>query len=174
MHEIDSTTIETCSKFNAAEHLPVVSHCAHPIILPDGTILNVGLASGLTGMNYVLFEFPGTIKRLSRQFLRHYLGFSNSNLEDNLMNQCKTLAKIPSRWPFNPAYMHAFAVTDNYILLIEQSLCISLAKLIQLTITHGPMTDALIWHGNEPVCPMNLHSENTKILILFLGSISSY
>jgi hypothetical protein len=59
MHEIDSKTIETRSKFNVSEHLPVVSHSAHPAILNDGTILNVGLASSLTGMNYVLFEFPG-------------------------------------------------------------------------------------------------------------------
>ncbi len=59
MHEIDSETITTCSKFNTSEHLPVVSHCAHPVILNDGTILNVGLSSSLMGMHYVLFEFPG-------------------------------------------------------------------------------------------------------------------
>ena len=59
MHEIDSETIETCEKFNTSEHLSIVSHCAHPVILNGGTILNVGLAPGLTGMNYVLFEFPG-------------------------------------------------------------------------------------------------------------------
>ncbi len=73
------------------------------------------------------------------------------------MNQCKTLAKIPCHWPFNPSYMHTFAVTENHIILIEQSLCISLAQLIQLTITHGPMTDALIWHENEPVWKKNFH-----------------
>jgi len=153
MHEIDSKTIETCSKFNISEHLPVVSHCAHPVILNNGTILNVGLSSSLTGMNYVVFEFPGlrNVKNLKNSKKIYFSGFSNSNLEDNLMNQCKTLAKIPSRWPFNPTYMHAFAVTDNYIILIEQPLCISLAQLIQLTITRGPMTDALVWHGNEPV-----------------------
>ena len=59
MHEIDAKTIETCSKFNVSEYLPIVSHCAHPIILNDRRILNVGLASSITGMNYVLFEFPG-------------------------------------------------------------------------------------------------------------------
>jgi hypothetical protein len=68
MHEIDSKTIETCSKFNISEHLPVVSHCAHPVILNNGTILNVGLASSLTGMNYVLFEFPG-LKNAKKKFL---------------------------------------------------------------------------------------------------------
>jgi carotenoid cleavage dioxygenase-like enzyme len=51
--------------------------------------------------------------------------------------------------------MHTFAVTDNYIILIEQSLCISVAQIIQLTVTHGPMIDALIWHDNEPVCSSN-------------------
>ena len=59
MHEIDVKTIETCSKFNVSDHLPVVTHCAHPVLLNDGTVLNVGLASSLTGMHYVVFEFPG-------------------------------------------------------------------------------------------------------------------
>jgi hypothetical protein len=59
MHEIDSTTIETRTKFNVSEHLPVVTHCAHPITLTDGSLINVGLGSSLTGMHYVIFEFPG-------------------------------------------------------------------------------------------------------------------
>jgi carotenoid cleavage dioxygenase-like enzyme len=82
------------------------------------------------------------------------------------MNQCRVLAKIPSRWPFNPSYMHTFGVTDNYIILVEQSLCISLARLAQLTITHGPMTDALIWHGNEPVCIQNFFSQKEYFLYI--------
>lgn len=68
------------------------------------------------------------------------------------MEHCRVLTKIPSRWPFNPAYMHTFGVTDNYIILIEQSLCISLTQMVQVTITNEPMTNALIWHENEPVC----------------------
>jgi hypothetical protein len=69
MHEIDSQTIETRSKYNVSDHLPIVSHCAHPNILNNGTILNVGLASSLTGMNYVLFEFPGFINRFTKKQL---------------------------------------------------------------------------------------------------------
>jgi carotenoid isomerooxygenase len=67
------------------------------------------------------------------------------------MHQCRVLTKIPSRWAFNPSYMHTFAITDHYIILIEQSLCVSLVQMVQVTIKHGPMTDALVWHGNEPV-----------------------
>lgn len=136
MHEIDCVTIETRSKFNTSDYLSIVSHCAHPVILPDGTILNVGLNAGLTGMNYVLFEYPAQPK--------------NSDAI-NYMEECQVLAKIPSRWPFHPTYMHAFAVTENYVILVEQSLCVSVAQVFQLKITHGPMTDALIWYGNEPV-----------------------
>jgi len=136
MHEIDQVTIETRSQFNTSDHLPVVTHCAHPVLLSDGTIYNIGLNAGLTGMNYVLFEFPGQPKQSDAT---------------NFMHQCRVLAKIPSRWPFNPTYMHAFAVTENYVILVEQSLCISIAQVFQLKITHGPMTDALIWYGNEPV-----------------------
>ena len=62
MHEIDPKTIETLSKFNVSEHIPIFSHCAHPVILHDGTIVNVGLAASFMGMNYVVFEFPGLEK----------------------------------------------------------------------------------------------------------------
>ena len=47
--------------------------------------------------------------------------------------------------------MHTFAVTEHYVVLVEQSLCISLVQMVQMTITQGPMTDALAWYGNEPV-----------------------
>ena len=41
------------------------------------------------------------------------------------------VAKVRSRWLFEPGYMHSFAVTENYFILIEQPLTIhapSLAK----------------------------------------------
>ena len=59
MYEIDSKTIETRSKFNVDKYASIVCHCAHPVILSNGTILNVGLTPSLMGMSYVLFEFPG-------------------------------------------------------------------------------------------------------------------
>lgn len=169
MHEIDSTTIETHSRFNVTEHLPVFSNCAHPIILPDGTILNVGLSAGFMGMNYVIFEFPGE-KKNPNIYIYIYcnnLGFSKKNTEGNLMHQCRTLAKIPCRWPINPSYMHAFAVTDNYIIIIEQPLCISLVKMAHLTITHGALTDALVWYDKEPVCTNDLFFTVKKNKIFF-------
>ena len=83
------------------------------------------------------------------------------------MQKCRVLTKIPCRWSFNPSYMHTFAVTENYFVLIEQSLCISLARVLQLTITHGPMTDAFAWYGNEPVCTPRIESS-------FLAYINVY
>lgn len=157
MHEIDSETIETRSKINVSEHVNIVTHCAHPVVLNDGTLINVGLSSSFTGMSYVVFEFPGQRKgekppiSSNQNRLSFLQGFSELNDQDNPMKHCRTLARIPSRWPFSPSYMHTFAVTDHYIILIEQSLCVSLVQMVQVTLTHGPMTDALVWHGNEPV-----------------------
>lgn len=61
MHQVDPETIETRDNFNVSDYLPVVTHCAHPALLNDGTIINVGLGSSFMGMNYVLFEFPGIV-----------------------------------------------------------------------------------------------------------------
>ena len=34
------------------------------------------------------------------------------------------MAKVRSRWMLEPGYMHSFAVTDNYFILIEQPLTV--------------------------------------------------
>ena len=41
----------------------------------------------------------------------------------------KELARVPTRWNLNPGYMHSFAVTENYFVLIEQPLCINITKM---------------------------------------------
>lgn len=86
-----------------------------------------------------------------KNFVSPVLGSSQSDVKDNPMKDCRVLAKIPSRWPFNPSYMHTFAVTEHYVVLVEQCLCVSLVQMVQMRITQGPMTDALAWYGNEPV-----------------------
>lgn len=86
-----------------------------------------------------------------KSVVSHFLGSPQADIEDNPMKDCRVLAKIPSRWTFNPSYMHTFAVTEHYVVLVEQCLCVSLVQMVQMTISQGPMTDALAWYGNEPV-----------------------
>lgn len=50
----------------------------------------------------------------------------------------------------SPAYMHSMTLTDNYIVLIEQPLAVSLSELLSDIVTNAPFISGLKWH-NEPV-----------------------
>lgn len=50
----------------------------------------------------------------------------------------------------SPAYMHSMAMTENYMILIEQPLAVSLSELLSDIVSNAPFIAGLKWH-NEPV-----------------------
>lgn len=66
------------------------------------------------------------------------------------MKQGKIVASVPARWRLSPAYMHSMAMTENYAILIEQPLAVSLSELLSDIVSNAPFIDGLKWH-NEPV-----------------------
>lgn len=66
------------------------------------------------------------------------------------LKQGKVMASIPARWKMSPAYMHSLAMTENYLVLIEQPLAVSLSELLSDILTNAPFIAGLKWH-DEPV-----------------------
>lgn len=61
------------------------------------------------------------------------------------------VAEIPARWQMHPSYMHSFAITDNYFIIIEQPLSVSLMKVVKEKLSKRvPTLPSLsTWFGNE-------------------------
>ena len=61
------------------------------------------------------------------------------------------MARVPSRWKMNISYTHAFGMTDNYFVHIEQPMTMNLPKMITLSMTKSCIAEAILCQENEPV-----------------------
>lgn len=68
-----------------------------------------------------------------------------------MFDQATIIASVPSRWLLNPSYMHTFGITENYFIIVEQPLSVSLTTVISCKMKQQPMCAALKWYENENV-----------------------
>lgn len=73
--------------------------------------------------------------------------------ELSMFDQATIVASVPSRWILNPSYMHTFGITENYFIIVEQPLAVSLIAVVSCKVMQQPMRAALKWHENENVRP---------------------
>lgn len=73
-----------------------------------------------------------------------------------MFDQATIIASVPSRWLLNPSYMHTFGITENYFIIVEQPLSVSLITVISCKMKRQPMCAALKWYENENVSLMRI------------------
>lgn len=127
MLEINLDTLEIKERVNLNKKYGLMTQSPHPIRASDG-VYTVGQGVGVTGPKYCIVRFP----------------------PDGNLKQGKVMASIPARWKMSPAYMHSMTMTENYVVLIEQPLAVSLSELLSDILTNAPFIAGLKWH-NEPV-----------------------
>lgn len=64
-------------------------------------------------------------------------------------DRAKIVGWVNARWLFNPCYMHSFAMTDHYWVVIEQPLVVSVTKIFRVLLRHDALIDALKWWDKE-------------------------
>ena len=112
---IDPITLNTMDRVDLNRKLGLFCHGSHPHYDPQGDMFTVGVKIGLFGPEYVIHKFP-------KDAVESFEGG-------------KLMARVRSRWMLEPGYMHSFAVTDNYFILIEQPLTVHAPTLAKGTIT---------------------------------------
>lgn len=127
MIQINPDTLESEERINVNKRYGLMTQSPHPIETSDG-VYTVGQSVGITGPKYSILKYP---------------------LDGNL-KQGKVMVSLPARWRLSPAYMHSMAMTENYAVLIEQPLAVSLSELLSDIVNNAPFIDGLKWH-DEPV-----------------------
>ncbi|KAK4298434.1 hypothetical protein Pmani_029226 [Petrolisthes manimaculis] len=127
MHEINPDTLETQERINIHKRYGLMTQSPHLMKGSDG-VYTVGQGVGVTGPKYNILRYP----------------------PDGNLKQGKVVASVGARWRMSPAYMHSMAMTENYIILIEQPLAVSLSELLSDIVSNAPFIAGLKWH-NEPV-----------------------
>nr|XP_040237975.2 carotenoid isomerooxygenase isoform X1 [Anopheles coluzzii] len=128
IHRIDPETLDTEAKLNVSDYVGIVNHTSHPHVMSDGTVYNLGCSITKTGPAYTIICFP------------HGPG---------MFENARIVASVPARWKFHPGYMHTFGITENYFVIVEQPLSVSVPTMVVSQIRNRPMAAALKWFESQ-------------------------
>nr|XP_034826970.1 carotenoid isomerooxygenase-like [Maniola hyperantus] len=126
VYKIDPETLESLEKENLFDAL-IVCHTAHPHVLPNGDVYNVGINIVRGMMKHVIVKFP-------------------YNEKGGMFKMAEIVNTIEPRWRLNPSYMHSFGVTENYFVLIEQPMSISLLTILKNHFFKNSFSNCLNWY----------------------------
>ncbi|XP_032669314.1 carotenoid isomerooxygenase isoform X1 [Odontomachus brunneus] len=140
MHRIDPKTLETTSRVDVSKYVNIVNHTSHPHVMADGTVYNVGLSVTPLGPRYnVVCFYPSRV----------IVDESGEEKELSMFDQATIVASMPCRWMLNPSYMHTFGITENYFIIVEQPLAISMVSMMVTHLKQEPMFNSFKWHEDE-------------------------
>ncbi|XP_062557482.1 carotenoid isomerooxygenase isoform X2 [Armigeres subalbatus] len=128
IHKIDPQTLGTESKLNVSDYVGIVNHTSHPHVMSDGTVYNLGCSVTKTGPAYTIICFPHG---------------------ENMFENARIVASVPARWKFHPGYMHTFGITENFFIVVEQPLSVSVPSMLVSQIKNEPMASSLKWFENQ-------------------------
>ncbi|XP_064118691.1 uncharacterized protein LOC135223800 [Macrobrachium nipponense] len=133
---VDPDTLNTHEKVDLTKYLAVMTHTAHPHVDRDGTVYNIGQGVGPLGPKYHICKFPNP-KADKRGKVK------------SPFDQAQIVGSVGARWRLNPCYMHSFSMTENYWVIIEQPLVVSVPKILRVVIKQDALIDALQWYEKE-------------------------
>jgi carotenoid cleavage dioxygenase-like enzyme len=106
----------------------------------DGTTYNLG-ASFMSGLKYHVLKVPPMPEKSE---------LIDGNNEPKAYKKASILATIPSSYSTSFSYTHSFAMTERYIIFLEQPLLVNGFKLATCTPKGKPLQECLEWCGDEP------------------------
>lgn len=150
---INPSTLATEQRINLHETVGIINHTSHPHVLSDGTVYNLGMTVKRMGPFYNIIQFPPG---------------------EDMFGKAQIVASVPSRWKFNPGYMHTFGVTENYFIIVEQPLAISVASAIKAQLTNEPLIGSLKWFGDKQTYFYVVDRESGELVHTFCSEAFFY
>nr|CAD7446287.1 unnamed protein product [Timema bartmani] len=183
IHRIDPTTLDTLERVDVSEHVGIVNHTSHPLIMSDGTVYNLGLNISMIGPSYTIIKLilnknSGTtydflVCYSIKTMVLFVLGLSESKRLSSF-EQATIVATIPVRWPLHPSYMHTFGITDHYFVVVEQPLTVSVPSMIKNQVTNSPLIESLRWYKDEQTVIYLIRRKDGKIHKTFVAEAFFY
>ncbi|XP_011861086.1 PREDICTED: carotenoid isomerooxygenase-like [Vollenhovia emeryi] len=165
MHRIDPKNLATLDRINMTKYVNIVHHTSHPHVMADGTVYNVGLSITPMGSRYSVVCFSPRSVVVDK---------SGKEKELSMFDQATIVASVPSRWKFNPSYMHTFGITDNFFIILEQPLSISVVKMATGRFKQEPMINSVKWNDNESTFFHVVSRKTGKVVRMFVAETFFY
>ncbi|MCI4394421.1 hypothetical protein PGIGA_G00168520 [Pangasianodon gigas] len=132
MYKIDTDTLETKDKVDWSKFIAVNGATAHPHIDQDGTVYNMGNSYNSKGAFYNIIRVPS----------------KKEDLDDTLQG-AKVLCSISPADKSKPSYYHSFAMSENYVVFIEQPIKLDLAKIVTSRMRGKGISDCIYWDPKQ-------------------------
>uniref|UniRef100_H3C2K9 Beta-carotene oxygenase 2b n=1 Tax=Tetraodon nigroviridis TaxID=99883 RepID=H3C2K9_TETNG len=129
IHKLDPEKLETTQKVDWSKFIAVNGATAHPHTEPDGTTYNMGNSYTSKGAYYNIIRVPAAKKR-----------------EEETLEGATVLCTIPSSDKTKPSYYHSFAMTENYVVFVEQPIRMDLFKIVTGKLRGRSISDGFLWN----------------------------
>jgi len=132
MHRIDPATLETLGKTDLSSYVSVHTATAHHHQDPSsGDIWNIGTKFGRVAA-HVLVKTP-----------------TNSDRTSTPIDGTVMVGEVTTDTD-NPAYVHSFGMTENYVLIVEAPLRMNSWELMKMNWSGKSVAECMRWHKNCP------------------------
>jgi len=135
VRKFDPTNLDTLGeKTNISDYVAVNTATAHPHVLEDGSIINIGTNfRHKKGPHYCFIKVPPSF-----------------NSEKSSFENAKLIAEIPSRWKLHTAYFHSFGITNSgKLIFVEYPYCLNVLGLAAGGFMRKSFREWLTWYPNE-------------------------
>ncbi|XP_044059653.1 beta,beta-carotene 9',10'-oxygenase-like [Siniperca chuatsi] len=146
MHKVDPDTLETTEKVDWSKFIAVNGATAHPHSEPDGTTYNMGNSYTTKGAYYNIIRVPPTKKT------------AGETLEG-----ATVLCSIPSVDKTKPSYYHSFAMSENYVVFIEQPIKMDLLKIVTGKLRGKSISESFLWDPKLNTIFHLIHKQTGKV-----------
>ncbi|XP_052432870.1 beta-carotene oxygenase 2b [Carassius gibelio] len=159
MHKIDPQTLETKEKVDWSKFVVVNGATAHPHVDPDGTTYNMGNSYTRKGAFYNIIMVPS--KKVN----------PNDTLEG-----ATVVCSIPSEDKTRPSYYHSFAMSENYVVFIEQPIKMDLLKIVTSRLRGKGINEGVYWdpRRNTVFHVINKHTGKLSLIKYFAKPLSTF
>lgn len=145
-NQIDINTLDLKTRVDLEEKFEIISYTAHPHVMNDGSVYNIGHTVTSSGAHYNILHFPNT---------------------PNLLENVKIIAKLPTRFKLHPSYFHSFGITENYFVIIETPFTMSVTSLLKMVMVSLSFTDILKWLPDENTRIILINRQTGKLEHVF-------
>ncbi|XP_029925368.1 beta,beta-carotene 9',10'-oxygenase-like [Myripristis murdjan] len=132
MHKVDPESLESVEKVDWSKFIAVNGATAHPHYDPDGTTYNMGNSYGSKGAIYNIIKVPP----------------ERTEATDTLQG-AKVLCSIVPANKSCPSYYHSFAMSENYVVFIEQPIKMDLLKIVTCKLRGKPLSEGIFWDPKQ-------------------------
>ncbi|XP_053473731.1 carotenoid-cleaving dioxygenase, mitochondrial isoform X1 [Ictalurus furcatus] len=146
MYKIDPCTLETKEKVDWSKFIAVNGATAHPHVDPDGTAYNMGNSYSRKGALYNIIRVPPR----------------NEDHDDTLQG-AKVLCSISPADKNKPSYYHSFAMSENYVVFVEQPIKMDLLKIVTSKMKGKGISDCIYWDPKQETVFHVVNKHNGKV-----------